>query len=571
MLQAVSDWLTSEDHGRWLIVLGNADDATIFFTPQKFFSKGTLEVQDAPPLCTYLPQSSWGSILVTSRDRRAAFRLTGRTEHVINILPLEEKDAKALLRKRLPNDKSSENDTIALIETLERLPLAITQAAAYIGLRGTIMTMIKYVAYVRQNEEILLADMGDLRRHPSVPNSVLVTWQMSFDQIKESHPQAARLLSLASMLDRQGIPGFLLQQHESWLEFEDALAVLHDFALITYEDNTKCFGLHQLVQAATRKWLHIHDKIRKWEEEAMKLLSKSFPNAKYENWKTCAVLMPHAEVVLGYQYLKQHCSLRQARLWYNTAWYLLAQGKYDMALDRSQKVLRSIRHRHYKEGDIAVLGSMNLTGLALSRQGKYAEGEAMFRQALTLSRRLVGIEHPTTLVIMNNLAAVFNEVGKPEEVMSMYRQILALSQRVLGMEHLNTLMRMDNLAIALHGLGRNEEAMGLHRPTLHLTSEVLETEHHDTLGSMDNLASALDDLGEHKEAEAMLQRILVLEETVLRPDHPTTLRSAWLLASTLHHQRRYQDALNLVQRVSIGFQERLGHNSSRYLGMLEAL
>ena len=108
----------------------------------------------------YLPQTSKGSILVTSRNRQAALRLTNRIEHVIDVLPMEEKDAKTLLRKRLPDDKSSEDDTIALIETLECIPLAITQAAAYISVRKTRMTIAKYLAYARQNEEILLADTG---------------------------------------------------------------------------------------------------------------------------------------------------------------------------------------------------------------------------------------------------------------------------------------------------------------------------------------------------------------------------------------------------------------------------
>ncbi|MCJ1378166.1 hypothetical protein MMC17_001262 [Xylographa soralifera] len=319
MLQAVSDWLTNEDHGHWLIVLDNADDADIFFSPQKVITEGTSVDQYTPPLCMYLPQGSMGSILVTSRNRQAAFRLTGRIEHLIDTLPLDEEDAKTLLRKRLPDDKSSDDDTIALIELLERLPLAITQAAAYISMRRMMMTIAKYVAYVRRNEEILLEDMGDLRRDPSVPNSVLLTWQMSFDQIKKSHPQAAELLSLASVLDRQGIPGFLFHMNEDRLNFDDALAPLNNFALTTVENDKDCFEIHRLVQLAMRKWLQIHNEIIKWEEEAITLLSKSFPGGEYENWEICTALLPHAEVVLKYQYSKQRHSLRQAHVLHNTA------------------------------------------------------------------------------------------------------------------------------------------------------------------------------------------------------------------------------------------------------------
>lgn len=89
---------------------------------------------------------------------RQHFDLTNRIERVIDVPPpLEEKDAKTLLLRRLPDDKSSEEDTIALLGALEHLPLAITQAAAYIGLRNTRMTIGKYLAYAQENEEVLLA------------------------------------------------------------------------------------------------------------------------------------------------------------------------------------------------------------------------------------------------------------------------------------------------------------------------------------------------------------------------------------------------------------------------------
>ncbi|MCJ1418783.1 hypothetical protein MMC32_005134 [Xylographa parallela] len=500
MLQAVSDWLTDEDHGRWLIVLDNADDVDIFFSPQKVFIEGTSVDQYASPLCMYLPQGSMGSILVTSRNRQAAFRLTDRIEHVIDILPMDQDDAKLLLCKRLPNDNSSEDDTIALIETLERLPLAITQAAAYISVRGKIMTIAKYTAYVRQNEGILFADMGDLRRDPSVPNSVLISWQMSFDQIRRTHPRAAELLSLASVLDRQNIPGFLFDKNENRLDFEDALAPLIDFALITFEGGNECFGMHRLVQLATRNWMQIHDEITKWQEEAIILLSESFTNGEYENWEICTVLLPHAEVVLGYQYSKQQHFLRQADVLDDIASYLLVQGRFDMALNRSQRAL-STRRQLLSEEDVPMAGSMALIAWSLLGQGKYEEAEAMHRKSLLLASEILGTEHPVTLTSMDNLVCALNYQGKVEEAEAMARQ------------------------------------------TLFLRSVVPRTEHPSTL----------------IKAETVLQRTLPPNETALGMEHPNTLKNVWLLAYLLHGQRRYQEASIFYQKVSTGLQKRLGH------------
>ncbi|MCJ1270175.1 hypothetical protein MMC22_010071 [Lobaria immixta] len=523
---------------------------------------------------------------------------------------MEEEDAKTLLRKRLPDDKSNEDDTTALVEALGRLPLAITQASAYISVRKTRMTIAKYLTYARQNEEILLADTGDLRRDPSVPNSVLVTWRISFDQIKKSFPPAAELLSLMSVLDRQGIPGFLLCKDDNLLALEDALAPLNDFALIASEADGECFGMHRLVQMATRTWLRIHGEIIKWEEEAVTLLSESFPNGDHQNRNICIVLLPHAEVVLGYQYSKQHCSLQQAKVLYNIAWYLWAQGKYDLALERSQEAL-SIRRRVLNKEDSAVLDSLGLTALVLDSQGKYEESETINRRTLELSQRVLGTEHPDTLTSMANLALVLDSQGKSEEsetinrrtlelrqkvlgtenpdtltsmanlawvlgsqgkyeeAETMNRRTLELRQKVLGTEHPYTLMSMSNLAWVLDRQGKYEESETINQRTRELSQKVLGTEHPDTLMSMSKLALVLDRQGKYEEAETIYRQTLELRQKVLGTEHPDTLTSVWCLAYLLQSQKQYQDASVLYERANIGYQEILGPSHPNTLACLK--
>ncbi|MCJ1240785.1 hypothetical protein MMC14_008789 [Varicellaria rhodocarpa] len=567
-LQVVYDWLTDEDRPRWLIVLDNADNVDFFFHPREETSERNAINQYAPPLCMYLPQTSKGSILVTSRNRQAAMRLTSRSEHIIDVLPMEEEDAKTLLRKRLPDDKSSEDDTIALIETLECLPLAITQAAAYINRRKTRMTITKYLKYAQQNEELLLADTGDLRRDPSIPNSALITWRISFDKIKKSFPPAAELLSLMSVLDRQGIPEFFLCKDDNRLAFEDALTPLNDFALITSEADGECFGMHRLVQLATRTWLHIHGEIMKWEKEAVMLLSKSFPSGDYQNWKICTALLPHVEVVLGYQYSSQDYALQQAKILHNTAWYLWAQGKYSLALDRSQEAL-STRRRILNEDDLIVIGSLGLTALTLNSQGKYEEAEAMNRRTLELREKALGMRHPDTLTSMSNLASTLRSQGKYEEAEAMNRRTLELREKALGTRHPYTLTSMSNLALTLDSQGKYEEAEAMNRRTLELREKALGMRHPDTLTSMSNLASTLGSQGKYEEAEAINRRTLELMEKALGMRHPDTLTSVWRLAHLLQNQKRFQDAFILYQRASIGYQEILGLSHPTTLACLK--
>ena len=70
----------------------------------------------------------------------------------------------------------------------------------------------------------------------------------------------------------------------------------------------------------------------------------------------------------------------------------------------------------------------------------------------------VGMEHPSTLTSMNNLALVLNRQGKYEEAGQMHREVLRIMQKVLGMEHPHTLMSMNNLATVLGDQDKYEEA-----------------------------------------------------------------------------------------------------------------
>lgn len=76
------------------------------------------------------------------------------------------------------------------------------------------MTISKYLEYLQRDEvyqiALLSRDGGDLRRDPEVPNAVVITWQVSFDQIKHQNLLAATLLAHVSVFDRQGIPRFLI-------------------------------------------------------------------------------------------------------------------------------------------------------------------------------------------------------------------------------------------------------------------------------------------------------------------------------------------------------------------------
>ena len=86
-------WLGSGESGDWLLILDNADDTDIFFTPHAVSSTQEHAINIEPPcLSRFLPQTGSGLTLITSRDEGTALRLTGERKQVLRVDIMSEDD-----------------------------------------------------------------------------------------------------------------------------------------------------------------------------------------------------------------------------------------------------------------------------------------------------------------------------------------------------------------------------------------------------------------------------------------------------------------------------------------------
>lgn len=153
-----------------------------------------------------------------------------------------------------------------------------------------------------------------------------------------------------------------------------AMGLLSDFSIVVTETGGKFFGIHRLVQLATRNWFELHDKTEKWKQKAISLLSSSFPFAKYENLEHCRVLLLHADAVLEYQNLDQNHFLKQADIFYSTAAYSWNQRDYRIALAKNHKAI-NIRCKFLGEESEKVLNSLHFHAILIAELGKIDEVE----------------------------------------------------------------------------------------------------------------------------------------------------------------------------------------------------
>jgi len=84
--------LSQESSGKWLLMFDNADDINMWTDKSD-------DITDLARQIDYLPKSKHGSILFTTRSRKAAVKLAGK--NVVSVDEMDEAMAKHLLRKLL--------------------------------------------------------------------------------------------------------------------------------------------------------------------------------------------------------------------------------------------------------------------------------------------------------------------------------------------------------------------------------------------------------------------------------------------------------------------------------------
>jgi tetratricopeptide (TPR) repeat protein len=209
----------------------------------------------------------------------------------------------------------------------------------------------------------------------------------------------------------------------------------------------------------------------------------------------------------------------------------------------------------------------------LQDEGKLAEAESLFRDALAMHRRLHGDQHKTVVASLQSLAVFLKETGGDlNEAEQLLRDALLLCRNLPGKENaahsayalrelglvlqakgvplveqekvfresldlLRTVRPPDpeeigvilrDLAGVLADLGRPNEAEPLFRERLEIARHALSAGHPGIANEIAPLAVALLDQQKDAEAEPMLRECLAIREKALQPESP----DYWLLANT---------------------------------------
>ncbi|KAL8628976.1 hypothetical protein Q9189_005317 [Teloschistes chrysophthalmus] len=442
---AVKHWFHGRE-GQWLVVMDSAD------------SIDNDQDRSYIDLRYFMPDAPGVHIIITSRSSTVQ-EMT--LLEAIEVADMESSEATELFQRcaRIQGlGPELETEIGQIVKELGYLALAITLAGSYVSVTPRLSSHIRgYLPEYRRRRKELLRWRPKQQVH-RYGESVLSTWEASFDAVATQSPAAARLLGVLAFMSFDDIflrifdpsvdggsrqPDAALPPAPTWRSFffpegewslyqlESALEVLQRYAFIQWRVDQQSYSMHKLVHAWGQDRLDTNTQWRH-RDVALELLADATADSQLSpSYKLR--LVPHLMANLGVYLERREWTHKRTRdkaaFLDNIGGFLDAIGRWSEASEVQVFLVRKREEALGKEHP-STLRSMNNLALVLDSQGNYDKAEQIHRQTLALQETVLGKEHPDTLGSMNNLALVLKSQGNYDEAEQIHRQTLALREMI---------------------------------------------------------------------------------------------------------------------------------------------
>ncbi len=540
-VRAALEWFTAVDG--WLLILDNVEDRTA--------------------IVRFVPEGG-GHVLITSRE--AVFAEIGIARG-LEVRDLESDEAVRFLFSRTGRDESDVGErtaAIALAAELGHLPLALEQAAAYVG--ETNARFSAYLEAFRTRRIELLEKRHGLMSH----QSIAVTWAANFAAVQRISTAAAEALRVSAFLDPDAIPFELLSRGAphlgepiaqavadgSELAVAELLVPLTRYSLLRYDAGAQAFGVHRLVLEIVRSAIAQPQRVI-YAERAIAALDAVFPNGDYGDWPQCNRLVAHAASASAWIEAEGTPSECAVRLLNRVGRYLFSRGRYGEATSLALRAM-TIGDRTFGEYHLETAVTLNQLGVLRMYAGRASDAALLHERALAIRESALGPDHTDVAKSLNNLGNAYWVGSRPAQAEPVFRRALAIWEQIGEAGSAAASNPLNNLACTYVELGRYREAELLAREALAIREQALSPGHPHVAESMINVAVAVYHLGRYVEAELIAQRSFDMREQFLGPAHIEVAESLNVIGLALCGQGRAAEAEALHERAVAIYEAAVG-------------
>ena len=517
------------------------------------------DVRDAADLDGLLPGGPAGRVLVTAADAEA---VPGARQ--VTVPPFSLREAMSYLFDRLTTNPDQRNGAYDLAEDLGGEPAALAQAGAVMAGSGT--GCRRYQAYFARHRERLRPGAGG-RRLPAAA----VTWMLSAEYAEELLPGGGTwpLLVLAALLDSHGIPLEVLTGPAACRYLADTGTVSPD----AQHAQSAVGALEQAGLVCAGPAVHVSRPLQRAARaaapaELLERAVRAAADAVLETW-------PDDQPRSGLAAQLRACAaslLRHAGdgLWEGGSCHrvLLAAGQTLAAARLTRPAVTWWREVAVRSERVlgpdhpdTLIAAGQLTD-ALLAAGQHAEAVQCARYVLDGRDRVLGPGHPAAVAARITFGRALAGSGDPGQALQVLRDAAARSERAYGHGDPEALAVLDEYAAAFLAAGDTATAVRFRKRSLAGRERAHGPADPATLAAALRLADAFLAHGKAKDAISLYKRALAAREQALGPDHPDTLNARASLAAAYDDAGRIGDALREYQQACAGCERTFGPDHS---------
>ncbi|KAJ5672347.1 TPR repeat protein [Penicillium longicatenatum] len=532
----VRQWLCGKTAGKWLLIIDNADDLELL-----------LGNHQTDGLLAFLPDSDDGLTIFTTRHGSVAQHLAG--SDVVEIGKMAKEETIDLLEKSLVRKSPHSPETVmSLLTELEYLPLAITQAAAYINVNKS--SISEYLRLFKNTEHDALAimstDFGDKTRYQNLGNAIAKTWTITFNKILEQDTLAADTLAFISCIEWRAIPYSILPPADPEARLVGAIGTLCSYSFLQRRDDGTKLDMHRLVHLATRMWVNQSGHEVETRMAALTHLSEVFPSDDYTNRETWRDYLPHVALLEKDEQYRDTEEMSELRLKVGRCLYVDGRMKEAVLWARESCEWRDT---NLAQDDGDRLLSQHVLAMAYHANGQVKEAVKLLEHIVKIEAEVLAEDHPSRLASEHALAGAYHTNYQVKEAVKLLEHIVNIQAEALAEDHPSRLASEHELARAYHANGQVKEAVKLLEHIVKIEAEVLAEDHPSRLASEHALAGAYHANRQVKEAVKLLENIVNIQAEALAEDHPSRLASEHALAGAYHTNGQVKEAVKLLERV----------------------
>jgi len=173
---------------------------------------------------------------------------------------------------------------------------------------------------------------------------------------------------------------------------------------------------------------------------------------------------------------------------------------------------------------------------------------AGYQQALKLSEKALGPEHPLTAHCMARLARYYSFLGIFDRALPLAQKSLQIREKVLGPEHPQTAQSLMILGFLYGQMGDHGKGLQMNQQALKISEQALGPEDRQTASALHNLAVLYSQMGSYDQALPLAQRAVQIREKVLGLEDLQTATSLANLGYLYLVKKDYSQAESCFRR-----------------------